>query len=283
MKRVRVETSAGRLDGIARDDATLSALAEIVSAAEREQRVIAALTQVGADALWLKGDHLPGKARLRHSLRRLLGIEAPRVRELRNIEWLEKRLFRTPRALAAAVLVRGGLVRYQVLALEPLPPHFDLLCALNFASPFERAAWLAELAREIARMHALHFVHRNLFLRNVLVESLPAPAVGDRRRLIFVDVWRGGAAFPRRDSAYDLGCLMLEGAGAMLPAEQRSFFALYAAERAVQKHAVDLRALLASANARRTELVARLARDPARRRSAAAPLDEWNWREALES
>jgi hypothetical protein len=230
--------------------------------------------------LWLKGDHLPGHARLRHTLRRGVGMRAPRERELVNLEWLRKRLFRAPKPLAAGVLLRGGLVQYQFLALALLPPHRALDDELEQSPRERRAERLDELAREVARMHALHFVHRDLHLRNVLVETGP-PTSGDQRRLILIDTARGGIALPRRGIDHDLGCLFLDAAGALALEEQRRFVELYVAERARQGSAVELPGLLQAADSRRREMLARIEREPGRWRRQAPPVREWRWRDLL--
>jgi hypothetical protein len=282
MQRARIRIESGTLDGRASDPRLFVALAPELEAAERDSRVLAREHRIGDAALWLKGDHLPGKARIRHTLRRRIGLRAPRERELANLEWLRRRLFRVPEPLAAGVLIRGGLLRYQFLALAPLPPHRALDDALPGAPREQRAAWLDELAREVARVHSLHYVHRDLHFRNVLVETGP-PASGDRRRLILIDTARGGIALPRRGTDHDLGCLFLDGAGMLATDEQRRFVELYASERVVQGRPVDLRKLLERADRRRRELLERIRREPGRWRRAEPPAVEWRWRELLGS
>lgn len=280
MQRARIATGSGTLVGRAADPRLLERLAPEIEAAERDGRVLAREHATPEARLWLKGDHLPGKARLRHSLRRRVGLPAPRERELANLEWLRTRLFRVPRPLAAGVLLRGGLVRYQFLALALLPPHRSLDDELEQTSRERRAERLDELAREVARMHALHFVHRDLHLRNVLVET-GHPGSGDRRRLILIDTARGGIALPRRGVDHDLGCLFLDAAGALDRQEQRRFVAFYVSERARQGSEVEPLALLEAADARRRELLARIAREPGRWRRPEPPVREWPWRDLL--
>ena len=84
---------------------------------------------------------------------------------------------------------------------------------------------------------------------------------------------------PRRGADYDIASLMLDGASALSLDEQRKFFALYCAERAHQNSPVHALELLARANRRRDELLARIAREPGRMRAREAPLSAWNWRE----
>lgn len=279
MKSARIATERGTLAVTGEDGGELvEALREHVVRAERESTVLAERVELAARAVWLKGDHLPGSASMRHSLRRILGIDAPREREQTNLRWLRTRMFRAPAPLAAGVLLRAGRIRYQFLCMAELGPHRALDAALREASAAQRNAWIGELARETARMHALHFVHRNLHLRNVLATREPRPAVGDPRALTFVDVWRGGHPLPRRAEDYDLACLMLEGARALDTAEQRELIAIYCSERAHQGSPVDPSRLLAAADRRRGELLDRISREPGRWRAIEPPLETWNWR-----
>lgn len=246
----------------------LEAFARHAAAAAREQRVLAQLAACGDATLWLKGDHLPGKARWRHTFGGLFGRATPREREHRQLDWLRARLFRAPRPRASASIRLRGVLRYHVLALDPLGAHESLGAAWPRASEDERGAWLDELASESARLHSLHFVHRNLFLRNLLVDHKPPPESGDPRRLIFIDPWRGGAPLPLRGCSYDLACLMLDAAELWSTEHQQRFFARYAQERARQAQPVVLRDLLARTDERRRALT---------RRSRGASSD-WNWR-----
>jgi hypothetical protein len=253
------------------------ALARLVEAADSARVAEQPIGAAHAD-LWLKGDHLPGSARWRHSLRRLCGLGAPRVREFHCLQWLRARLFRCPRPLAAAVYVRSGVTRYQVLALQRLEHVVALDDAWPRASPDERGAWIDELAREVARMHALHFVHRDLFVRNVLVDRSAPPERGDPRRLLLCDAWRSGAALPRRGVAHDLACLMLDGAELLSSDEQRRFARVYASEREAQGSPIELARLLEAASRARARLIDRLQRQPERLRDRPAPRSAWDWR-----
>lgn len=272
MKRVRVRTSSGTLSGREEWSGLLAELAHVVIEAERSQRVLGELRVIAQRSLWLKGDHLPGSARWRYSLRRALSAPTPREQEARNLEWLRQRLFRAPKPLAAGVLLRNGVVRYQLLALEPLPAHRTLADALALARPDERRAWLDELAREVARLHSLHFVHRDLFLRNVLVS--PDARDADPRKLVFIDAWHGPLPAPGRGVSYDLACLMLDGAALLSLEEQARWFAAYSAECAAQGRAIDLRGALPSIGAHRRALVRKRNARP----GPQVPL-EWRWNE----
>ncbi|MCE9593195.1 MAG: lipopolysaccharide kinase InaA family protein [Planctomycetes bacterium] len=229
--------------------------------------------RLGATPAWFKGSALRGRARLRHGLRaRILRRSIPRENEYRALVWLRERLFQAPRPLVAGALERWGFPTYQFLVTELVPNARALDVALAAAKDEDRTRWLAELARETARMHALHFVHRDLFTRNVLV------AKGGGRELWFIDCWRGGDALPGRDAAWDLGCLMLDGATFFRVDEQRAFFEEYFAECARQRRTVDRTRLLERAGRARANQLARVRREHGRWRYETPPAPEWDAR-----
>jgi hypothetical protein len=225
---------------------------------------------------WLKAGSLGGKAAWRYGLRRaLLRMPPPRVRELENLAWLRARLFRAPEPLAAGFIARGPRLRFQFLLTARLEGVQPLDRALDDADRAQRAELLEELARETARMHGLRFVHHDLYLRNILVTPIRT-GEGDPRRLVFVDAWRGGPRYPWRDAAYDLGCLMLEGAGLLDRDEQRTLVRIYLEERAAQGRPADAPVLLAAAGRERAAQLRRARREPERWRRAEPPVDEWD-------
>ena len=195
---------------------------------------------------------------------------------------MRARLFRAPRPLAAGWIERGAAIEAQLLATELVEGARPLDEALREVPPAGRAALLDELADETARLHALHFVHRNLFPRNLLVAP-PSGKNGDPRRLWWIDAWRGGAALPGRGPAYDLGCFMLAGAGLLAADEQRRLVARYLAERAAQGRPADARRLLAAAARTRERLLRQIEREPGRWRERAPPEPEWPWERLLTS
>jgi Lipopolysaccharide kinase (Kdo/WaaP) family len=271
-----LDTALGRLDIVA-PQAELArlaiepALAALLGAPRTAQPV-----DLGGRAAWIKASHLSGSAAWRYGLRRRLLLRAPpRVRELENLDWLLERLFRAPQPLAAGSITRGMRMRFQFLLMARLDDVRPLDAALEVAPAAERAELLDELAREVARMHALRFVHRDLYLRNVLVRP-PFVGPGDPRRLAFVDAWRGGPFHPWRGPAFDLGCLMLDGAGLLDAREQRTFVRLYLSERAVQGRPADASALLAAAARARKSQLERVRREPHRWRRAEPPAPEWD-------
>jgi hypothetical protein len=200
----------------------------------------ARLTVGGAD-VFLKGSPLVGRAALRHALRRmLLGREEPRLAEFVNLAWLAAHGFQSAAPLVAGVRRSAGLPLYQFLVTAWVDaPRLDEFWSA--ASAPERSAAAQALGRELARLHALGFVHRDLFARNLLIASGPAPVV--------LDAWRGGPRRGLRGPIHDLACLMLDGARLFSPDEQRAFFAAYRAG-APGRPGPELLAAVARARAR---------------------------------
>lgn len=219
---------------------------------------------------------LRGKARIRHGLRRTFGLSLPRLREFDNLRWLRERLFSAPSPRFAGVILQGGLPTVQFLATERIAPSKNLADFLateredsRAAESFpERREVLSILAREVARMHALGFVHRDLYPRNLLVHE---------RRIAFLDAWRGGPGFDSRGPAYDLACLMLYGADWLEREEQERFLAEYFEARASQdRPEANPESFLTRVARERTRLRTRLVRRPAERRDRELPCDEWS-------
>lgn len=276
--RVALDTQLGRLAVLA-PHAELARLAvEPALAALLGPPHTSRALELGGRAAWIKASRLSGKAAWRYGLRRTcLRLAPPRVRELENLDWLAERLFRAPQPLAAGYVVRGARMGFQFLLMGRMEDVRSLDSALDVAEPRERAELLDELAREVARLHALRFVHHDLYMRNVLVRP-PHVGPGDPRRLCFVDAWRGGPFYPWRGPAFDLGCLMLEGAGLLDEGEQRKFFRLYVAERAVQGRPADGPLLLEAAGRARAAQLEQVRREPHRWRRADQPAPEWDVR-----
>jgi hypothetical protein len=231
--------------------------------------------RLGPGEAWVKAGTLRGKARLRHGLRRaLLARVLPREAEYRNLTWLAERRFRVPRPLAAASIWRGGLPLHQAVFLELLHDARPLHAELPSLPPAERAELLDELAREVARLHALGFAHHDLYLRNVLVLD---PREGDQRRLAFIDAWSGGPGRARRGPARDLACLMLEGANLLTADEQARWLERYLAEREAHGRPAEAAELVKAAAGVRKTLLARIARESGRWRLSEPPRGEWSW------
>ncbi|MDA1266232.1 MAG: hypothetical protein O2816_14215 [Planctomycetota bacterium] len=231
-----------------------------------EDRTFAESIEVDGARLFAKGGPLAPRAARRHALRqRVLRAALPRVREYENLRWLRERVFQAPQPFAAAVLWSRGLPRFQVLVLEEVRDASTLDLALSDASLPERAALAQELGGEVGRMHALRFVHRDLFARNLLV--VPREA---HRRLVFIDAWRARPGRSLRGPAYDLACLFLEGAELWSEDEQRLLLDAYAASRAAQGSEVESD-LMRRITREREGLLARLRRAPARLGGRAMP------------
>ncbi|MDB2577348.1 lipopolysaccharide kinase InaA family protein [Planctomycetota bacterium] len=251
-------------------------------------RSFTGVTEADRAPVFAKASPLRGAAARRHALRRLWGQPLPRVREYENLRWLAEHAFQVPRALAAGALWRGGLPRYQALILEEVSGAQELDAALagkldgppNSAgeSPLERAddesrrSLARELGGEVGRMHALGFIHRDLFPRNLLV--LPPTAA---QRIVFVDAWRAAPNASLRGPAYDLACLLLEGMDLWSTPEQQVLLEAYVRAR-VDHGRPARRDLLPAARRHREALLVRLQREPVRLRGQALP---GPWNEAL--
>ncbi len=222
---------------------------------------------------YLKGGPLRRKAARRHGWRRrLTGRDAPRRKEFENLAWLRERHFEAPRPLAAAVLWRGGLPRYQALLTELVTPSETLETFLaRERDAHTRAGVLEELAREVARLHSLRFVHHDLFARNLLVRCGPRRS----RSIVFLDAWAGGPGWSLRGPTYDLACFFLEATETLTTREQATFLRSYLRTRGEQGAPADPERLIAAARRQRSALRRRLERDPARLRGGALPRADW--------
>jgi len=253
---------------VACGDAERTAAGELIQTFGSE-RLLQAIDFANTRA-FLKLDVLRGSARRRHGLARLLARkDPPRVREYVNLRWLDRRYFRVLEPLAAGVQIVHGLPRAQFLVTRALDTHGSLLEHLS-APGSERATLLAEVAREVGRMHALHFTHRDLFLRNLLVAE---PEFG--RRVVFSDCWAGGPGVGRRSAAYDLACFFLDAADLLEPEEQARFLDDYRAACAAQGRALAWPRFLARVAGARRALWHGLERDVERRRGRALPMRDW--------
>ena len=233
----------------------------------------------------------------RRRLGRWLGSPAPREREFGHLRWLRERLFRAPAPLIATCLLRGGRLLHQGLITEfvaqasPLDQHVA-------RHPADVPILARELGRELGRMHALRFLHADLYPRNVLVAppefakpasaARPSPkSLNDQdgatlgRRLVFIDCWAGGPE--HRDSAgprplpRDLGTWMVDGARLFDRAAQRIWLAEYLAARAANGRPVlDLEGLLRHAAHQRRRQLRRLERQRGRLLGQPFPWAGWD-------
>lgn len=221
---------------------------------------------------WFKAEPLRGRARIRHALRRtLLRRPLPRLAEYENLRWLRERLFQAPRPLAAGTACTSGSARWQFLLTREVNETSTLGHYLGEGAE-DPTEVLDELAGEVARMHALHFIHRDLYPRNLLVKVKDASCA---RRIFFLDAWRGGARLQLRGAAYDLGCFFLHAPEWLSPRRQRRFFERYLEHRAVQGKPARAAPLRRAVIAERAAQFARLARKPPLRRGRPLPPERW--------
>lgn len=179
---------------------------------------------LGPLAVYFKGSPLRPRPALRHALRRSAGGEIPRLQEFANLDWLRAHGFQAARPLLAGVRTRAFLPRYQFLFTE-FRPEPTLSQWFPRAARAQRTLQLESLARDVARMHRLGFVHRDLFARNLLVGT-SAPG----QPCAFLDAWRGGPGRGLRGPEHDLGCLFLDGASLFEREEQSLFLTTYQEE-----------------------------------------------------
>ncbi len=275
MKRLSITTDVGRLDlALAHVDHLQAARELAVAHGAGRTKFAGPVRFMDRDA-WLKSSFLSGRARLRHgALRMFARAPAARMREAWNASWLEARLFQVPHPLAAGSL-GGAAPRWQFLVSE-FVAGTALDVVLRASEEMERALLLRELAQETARMHALHFVHRDLFWRNVLVKE-----ANSTRRLVFIDTWRGGERLQWRTAAYDLACLFLEGPSLLRESEIHAWLAVYTHERAALGKPIAGHSLWSAANRARRSLFTRVQREPGRWRVKEAPVQEFDFVDAL--
>jgi hypothetical protein len=205
---------------------------------------------------YFKKRRVHGRARLECAWRTLAPFaRMPREREFARLLWLAERSFQVPRPLAAGALTRHGLPHFQFLLCAEIAPAvtldqflrngFDVACGTNpWAPPAPtpvtatradaRERVLVELARELARMHALHFVHGATTPDHVLVGG-----EAEGSRVHFLAPHSSHAIVRASTAARDLAL-----PAAMLTAVERGrYVATYVEERAAQGDPVDARRL----------------------------------------
>ena len=182
------------------------------------ERVSGLREVIGDRPVYTKGGPLPRSAVRRHRARGiLLGAPLPALAEWQAAQWLRERLFQTPEPLAAMEAhsaaglwgVRAWDFRLGSKRLgRARPPVAQLFVTAEVerALPLrqvwpneddaQREELCGELGREVGRMHALHFLHADLYPRNVLVDEDSTCG----RRLWFLDSWAGGSTAWRRGS-----------------------------------------------------------------------------------
>jgi tRNA A-37 threonylcarbamoyl transferase component Bud32 len=253
-------TRAGRLVHRGEADALEALLPELEQAA-REGAKASGFRILGGERVFLKHGPLRGKHALRHALRRAVGlVELPRLQEFANLSWLRERGFGAPRPILAGAFLRRGIPCHQFLCTAGVAGAEPMASVLRGRDPELRARVLCALARDLARLHAAGFVHRDLFARNLLVEH-PGPA--GRPRIVFLDAWRSSPGRGLRGPAHDLGCFFLEAGTWLESREQALFLDTYRREYQRMEHAEPAeRFVRRVARARRRALARERARHP---------------------
>lgn len=269
MARLEFDTRHGRLVVYGWRDDLMRAAGELAGLdLERAGSGLERLEFMGFDA-WFKRSNLAGKSRMRWALKRAFGAKLPRVAEYYNHSWLTERLFETPLPLAAGEFLEHGLPKRHFLISEHVP-GVTLEEFLRDRHRADRGSVLEELAHETARMHALGFVHHDLYPRNVLVRDATHP-----RRVVFLDAWAGGPPPQGRGAAYDLACVFLHADSELDGAEFDSFVDRYVAERSGLARPVDRAVLIKRALRHRRALIERLRKRPREQRGRAVPSVDW--------
>ena len=233
--------------------------------------------------VFLKGGPLSRRGARRHALRRLLlRAPAPCEAEYRNLTWLRERLFRAAEPLGAVTESQFGIPRRELLLTRAVPaaPPFDEAAA--GASPRRRAELFAELGREVGRMHALRFLHADLYPRNVLAAApCPEPGPGYGRSLVWLDTWAGGPTAWRRGSLRrvedDLGAWFSLAADWMGPGDDEALLTSYV--RARSENGRPLKSLgrfVRSVQQSRRRELSKLEREPRRLRGKPFPIAGWD-------
>jgi len=204
LARPEVPVAPGRLELLARTEEEGRQAAEIALAAWSQAPRHGRFVEVGAGRAYFKMSPLAGKSRVRYALKRgLLRRPLPRLAEFANLVWLREHGFGAPEPIAAGALWSRGLPRFQFLFTREVEGARTLAAFLaEERDPGARAEVLQALAKTVARMHALRFLHHDLFPRNVLVTG-PSDVA-------FLDCWAGGLPPQMRAPAYDLACLTSE-------------------------------------------------------------------------
>jgi len=187
------------------------------------------------------------------------------VQEYFNLCWLHNRHFQVPLPLIGGVVRRHGLPTFQFLITRQVLGSQTLAEALQCESPSSRRKLLDELAMEVGRMHALSFVHHDLFPRNILVGPADWP-----RRILFLDVWAGGDCVHFRKPAYDIAGFLLESHDLLSTQNRQEFLDSYRTACCSQGRPVAPD-LLTQVGRQYENLRRRLARQPQRLRGRDLP------------
>ncbi|MEM6672020.1 MAG: lipopolysaccharide kinase InaA family protein [Planctomycetota bacterium] len=238
---------------------------------------------IAGEELALKGGPLASRGVRRHGLRRaLLAAPAPCEAERRNLEWLSKRLFRCAEPVASVTLRRRGAPVQQLLATRWVAGADPFDDAWQRAADPERRALAEEVGREVGRMHALRFLHGDLYPRNALVtQRADDGGPGHGRRIVWIDAWAAGPTAWRRGAPYrverDLGAWFSEAADWMDRAQQDQLLTAYADARAANGRPIpNLDTFLQRIRSARRAELAKLEREPRRLRGRPFPIAGWD-------
>ncbi len=241
--------------------------------ADANQPVIARFESVNEFEGYWKGGPLRKKTALRYQIKQRLFAQAhPRLAEFQNLEWLRDRLFCAPRPLAIGEWRQAGLVRYQWLFTERMQGREALSEAWPKRTQADRRLAILHLADEVARMHSLHFVHHDLFPRNIMFgdESHTQP-------IAFLDAWAGGPGFCLRGPNYDIACLALRWPGEWERDEQALFLRRYLDSRQAQGRPIkNVARWIRSIESQRRAWVRKLESSSRRRGGLPVPSAEWS-------
>lgn len=212
-----------KLEVVARSEEEGRKASELALAAWAEAPLHGRFVDFAGGRAYFKLSRLAGKTRVRYALKRkFLRAPLPRLAEFANLSWLRENGFGAPEPLAAGAQWEGGFPRFQFLLTREVAGARTLASFLSDETRLDvRAAVLEELARTVARMHSLRFLHHDLFPRNVLVTD----------GIWFLDCWAGGLPPQARRSAYDLSCLTMNTEGTLSAEEIDRILEVYVSAR----------------------------------------------------
>lgn len=274
--RTRLRAGREHITALARDGIDARDWIELCQATDRtltgERVVIADVRAV------VKSGSLAPSGGRRHALRSaLLRTPAPAEREFLHLRWLRERLFHAPEPLVAITVWRRLRPVRQLFATHDLGALPGMEDAFRSGSPVDRGRWSRELGVELGRLHALRFLHADLYPRNILVAG-PGHAglSGAGRELVWIDAWAGGPTAWRRGSLArlerDLGTLFSIATEFMTEEEQRLVLDAYLASREANGRPVrELSRFLGRVRAERARELQRLRDRPKRLRGRPFP------------
>jgi hypothetical protein len=246
---------------VAESEARAATGAGIVAESESRPATWAELVTCAGRSALLSHRVLRGRERFGAAWQQLVPWRATAgLREYGNLIWLRDRLFQTPRPLASGTLTRHGMPCFGFLLTEVIPGAITLDELLRgdprrdesrgSSSPSSpRVEILGELAREVARMHALRFVHGNLTPATVLV----GPPSRTSRVHLTTDA-RGGPRSSPSAWVRELARFAVCAESSLTEAESRSLAAIYVEERRAQGRPVDAERLDREMQAQRSAL-----------------------------